>query len=46
MSVVELKILFLLKQLHKNVEKLTGNKLNIGTQKKTSIYDIPIYITR
>ena len=34
-----------LKQLTAKCEKLTGNKLNIGSQKKTSIFDIPIYIT-
>ena len=34
-----------LKQLTAKCEELTGNKLNIGSQKKTSIFDIPIYIT-
>ena len=34
-----------LKQLTKKCEILTGNKLKIGKQKKTSIYDIPIFIT-
>ena len=34
-----------LKQLTKKCEILTGNKLKIGKQKKTSIYDIPAFIT-
>ena len=34
-----------LKDLTKICQKLTGNKINITSSKKTSIYDIPIYIT-
>jgi len=34
-----------LKQLTAKCQKLTNHKINIGKQKKTSIFDIPIYIT-
>ena len=34
-----------LKQLTVKCQKLTNHKINIGKQKKTSIFDIPIYIT-
>ena len=34
-----------LKQLTLKCEKLTGHKLNILRQKKTSMFDIPIYVT-
>ena len=34
-----------LKQLTQKCEKFTGKKLKITSQRRTSIYDIPIYIT-
>ena len=34
-----------LKQLTLKCEKITGNKIKIGKQTKTSIFDIPSFIT-